>query len=41
MGIKSERINKVKELYNVDTKSDDEAEAILIGRYSIKNKIFK
>lgn len=38
---KAEAIKKVKELYNVDTKSDDEAEAILIGRYSVKNKIFK
>ncbi len=38
---KAEAIKKVKELYGVDTKSDDEAEAILIGRYAVKNKIFK
>ena len=37
---KSEAIKKVKSLYYVDTKSDDEAEAILIGRYAIKNKLF-
>lgn len=37
---KAEAIKKVKELYDVNTKSDDEAEAILIGRYAIKNKLF-
>ena len=38
---KAEAIKKVKELYGVETKSDDEAEAILIGNYAVKNKIFK
>ena len=38
---KAEAIIKVKDLYGVVTKSDDESEAILIGRYAIKNKIFK
>ena len=37
---KAEAIKKVNSLYYVDTKSDDEAEAILIGRYAIKNKLF-
>ena len=37
---KAEAIKKVKELYGVETKSDDEAEAILIGRFAVKNKLF-